>query len=610
MEEENQNVNPVSNDSTTTFKATSGGNGEKKKGKGKIIGLIVVILLVLAIVVVLIYYFVVVSKPERVYKKLIESTINSYTKARTSADYKTSKTNLKLEAKFDLETDELDKNVMDLINKTKIGIDLQTNNEDKQFLMNLEADYDKENLLDIQMYSNIEEEKTYIKLEDWLDKYIEVEEVDNEFYTTFKDLLTNPKMTSSEKASLRKAMGIMKKELTSVIKKEYCSTEKEDITVNGKTIRATKNTIKMNQKQLKKEVETVLINLRDNKEFIECFEDGDELEEILDNLLDQVEEMAEDDESTIEINIYTKGFMQEIQKVTIIFEDEYEEAGMIAITKTASKTYEIDFLDREDKSVAALELKIEEKNKNEGIISYELTVPDFGKAKLTLEYSQKLNEEIEEVKIRNSVKIDELTSEDQQTVMNNLQKSKLYELIMSYVNASTSNVLDTDTKNNIYDTEDDNITTTVEENQIISYDNKTKITFKVPEGYQLERRISDNLGVLRKDDITISVLTDYRDSDEYYRTIEKEKQFYEGEEDYKNIDLSEIRTQEVNGVTFYAARLSCEYDSMGYTTKFEKMYIWTGISDEMVLTFEIDGSENLTQGELKEVLAVNIEKNN
>ena len=118
------------------------------------------------------------------------------------------------------------------------------------------------------------------------------------------------------------------------------------------------------------------------------------------------------------------------------------------------------------------------------------------------------------------------------------------------------------------------------------------------------------MGVLRKDDITISVLTDYRDSDEYYRTIEKEKQFYEGEEDYKNIDLSEIRTQEVNGVTFYAARLSCEYDSMGYTTKFEKMYIWTGISDEMVLTFEIDGSENLTQEELKEVLAVNIEKNN
>lgn len=596
MEEENQ-----SNESMN-FKATY---GEKKKGKGKIIGLIIVILLVLAMILGLIYYFVVASKPDRVYKKLIESTIDFYTNFRTSADYKTSKTTLKLGANFDLETNELDKNVIDLVNKTKIGVDLQANNEEKEFIVNLEADYDKENLLDVQMYSNIEEEKTYMKLENWLDKYIEVEDVDNEFYTTFKDLLTNPKMTTSEKASLRKAMKIMKKELTSMIKKEYCSAKKEDIMVNGKTVHATKNTIKMNQKQFKKEVETVLTNLRENQEFINCFEDGDELEAILDSLINQVDDMAEEEEATIEINIYTKGFMQKIQKVTVIFEDEYEEATTIAITKTEAKTYEIDFLDDKDKSVATLELKIEEKNKNEGNISYELAVPDFGKVKLTLEYSQKFNEEIDEVNVRNSVKMEELTKEDQQTIMNNLQKSKLYELIMSYANANTSNLLDTDTKNN---KNDNRIVSTIG-NEIISYDEKTKITFKVPEGYELEH-MSDNFKTLRKDDISIDILTNYGDKDEYYKIIEEEKQYYEGEENYKNIDLSEIRTQEVNGITFYAAKLSYEYASMGYTTEYEKMYVWTEVSDEMVLNFEIDGLENFTQEDLKQLLAVNIEKNN
>ena len=49
---------------------------------------------------------------------------------------------------------------------------------------------------------------------------------------------------------------------------------------------------------------------------------------------------------------------------------------------------------------------------------------------------------------------------------------------------------------------------------------------------------------------------------------------------------------------------------MGYTTEYEKMYVWTEVSDEMVLNFEIDGLENFTQEDLKQLLAVNIEKNN
>lgn len=49
-------------------------------------------------------------------------------------------------------------------------------------------------------------------------------------------------------------MEILKNEIVNVIKPEYCSNaEKEEITVNGKTVNATKNILKLNEKQLTEE---------------------------------------------------------------------------------------------------------------------------------------------------------------------------------------------------------------------------------------------------------------------------------------------------------------------------------------------------------------------
>lgn len=600
----NQNVDPILNGQTSNFNVTSGGNTEKK-GKKKIVLLIIAILLVVAIAAGLVYYFTIYTKPDRIYKRLIQSTIDSYTDELKDMEYTTSKTSFKLDA--DIDTDEIEEDITDLINKIDIGVEVQSNNEEKQLLMNLQADYEEEDLLDFQMYCNIEEEKAYMQLENLLNKYIEVEDVDDEFYSILSEALENQKMTTSKKVSLQKAMEIIKKELTNVIKKEYCSAQKEEITVNGKTVSTTKNILKMNTRQLKDECTTVLKNLKDNEEFINCFEEKDEVSEMLENSIEQFEDLDADDESTMEIAIYTEGFMQKVAKFTLTVKDSDETVTM-AFTKTAENTYNFEISTQEDTVCTGI-LTLKEKNDEEGVIQLEANIPDFGKLKLNIEYSQKFNENIDIVDVTNSVKADELTDADQQTLVTNLQKSKLYELMESFSDKS-SNLIGNTTVNNDYDYDDDDDDTTasVKDNVIITYDDKLKIIFTIPAGYELGYT-SENYKSLEKDDISIKVSTSYGDKDEYYESLQENKEYYEEEANYKNVQLSDMQTMEVNGKTFYYATFSYEYSSAGYTTKYETKYVWSEVSGDNVVDFEIRGAENITTEELNKLLTIEVEKN-
>lgn len=629
MGEENQpkqNENPIFNGQAANFNVSSGGNGEKK-GKKKTGLLAIAIILIVAMIAVLIYYFTIYTKPAQMYKKLVGSTIDSYTNEMKSMNYKTSKASLKLDA--DIETDKIDKKVTDLINKINIGMNVQTDNENQQFVMDLKADYDKEDLVDVQMYSNVQEEKTYIQLKSFLDKYIEIEDMDEEFYTYFKEILEKQKMTAEQKKALQKAMNILKKELTNTIKEEYCTAEKEEITVNGKKVATTKNTIKMNTKQLKDELMTVFTNLKDNKEFIDCFDNKDEVTETLERFIEQMEELDEDDETLIEVATYTTGLMHKVQKFTLeVKDEESSETVTIAVTNTAKDTYDFEILEKND-TVGKGTIKVEEKNKQEGIIRLAIEAEDFGKLNLNIEYSQKLNEDIDKIDTANSVKAAELTSDDQQTLMTNLQKSKLYELIGNFTGGNALNLFNatttmgnddsdyysdssSDNDNNYHrdddDKDDGNDERKTEENEIISYDGSEKITFKVPSGYK-SNYVSDSYKSIEKGNIAIKVSTAYGNKDEYYEDLQEKKEYFEKEANYKNVTLSEIKTTQANGRTFYHAEFSYEYAGGGYTTTYKTTYMWSEISDKNVVDFQIQNIEDITSEELGELLTINVEKN-
>ena len=224
----------------------------------------------------------------------------------------------------------------------------------------------------------------------------------------------------------------------------------------------------------------------------------------------------------------------------------------------------------------------------------------------------------------NAVKSEELTESDQEKLMTNLQKSKLYELIEDFVGSKNSNLIgntmtdsnkDSKKDTTINNVEDKNNTDKEEkkeetkENEIISYDGKTKITFKLPTGYQ-STYVSDNYKSIEKGNISIKVSTSYANKDEYYKDLEEKKEYYEEEDsNYKNVALSAKEKVEINGRTFYRAELSYEYAGGGYTTKYETTYMWSEISDESVVDFEIRGSSDMNPKDLEEIATINVEKN-
>lgn len=626
MEEENQNNNSVSNEKTTHFNVSTGENIERK-GKKKTALSVIAIILIIAMVVGLIYYFTIYTKPDQMYKRLVGSSIDSYTVGIKNMNYKTSKTSFKLDA--DLDTDKINKNVTDLINKIKLGMEVQTDNEDKQVLMNLKADYEQEDLLELQMYSDIDKEKTYMQFKNFLEKYMEVENMEDEFYTYFEEILEQQKMTGAEKKSLQKACNIVKKELTSAIKEEYCTAEKEDITVNGKTIATTKNIIKMHQKQFKEECTTIFKHLKDNKDFIDCFEDEDEIIEVLETLLDQVEELEEDEKSTIELAIYTRGIMQKVEKVTLAFDsEESEEKITIEVTKIDKNSYDFEILE-ESKTIGKGNVKTEEKNKEEGTIQLEIEIENFGNLKLNMEYSQKFNQDMDKIDVKDAVKSNQLTNSAQETLATNLQKSKLYEIIANISGVSNSTVSGNTDKNqptyDILDEDEENKQETedkkennndnnkeeqkveTQNNEIVSYDGKQKIIFNMPKGYQLGYT-SDNYKSFDKGDTSIKISTAYGNKEEYYKDLQQKKKYYEEDSYYNNVSLSDMNTIEVKGKTFYRATLSYQYADEEAETKSETTYVWSEISEQSVVDFEIQNSNKISSQELEEILTVEIQK--
>lgn len=605
-----QNIDPISN--ASAYKVSSEEPKKEKGKKGLIALLIFVIILVVAIAGGLIYYFNFYMKPDQVYKRLVESSIDSYTSKVKKLDYTTSKTSFKLDADIDTENDDIEEDVLDLINKTDIKLNTQIDTETKKLIMNIESDYDDEDLLNIQMYSDIDSEKTYMQLTNLLGKYIEVEDMDDEYYSLMGEALENQTMTKEQKLAFEKAMKILKKELTATIKPEYCSSQKEDITINGKNVKATKNTIKMNEEQFMMEFTTVIKNLKNNEEFLNCFEEKNEIKESLEDIEESLADAEINDKSTIEISMYTQGLVAQVVKVsTIVKDEENDETVTMNITKTEQNTYSVEVSTSENDEILNGTLNIEKKNDEEGTIKFEFDIPDLGSVTLNMEYSQKFNENIGEVNVEDSVTTDELTESDQKTLMKNIQDSKLYELIKSLSGSSSSSLTGNTTKSNIttdINDEDEDNDATTKDNEIITYDDKIKVTFNIPEGYE-SRYVSDNYRSLDKDDISIKVSSQYGDKDKYYASLENSKKYYEEESNYKNVKLSEMKTMEVNGKTFYYATFSYEYSGVGSTTKYETKYVWTEVSDTYVVDFEIRGSDDMSEEELNKLLTINVENN-
>lgn len=621
-----QNTNP---NTTSNFNVSSQ-PAPKKKGKGGVVFAIIVILLLLVVTAGLTYYFMYYTRPEQIYKRLISSNMNQYTSKLKDADYKTVKSSVKLGFNVKSDNNEVDQNVLNIINKTNIELNTQIDTENKKIIADLDSKYNNEDLLNVQMYSNVNDKKTYIYLKDLLNKYIELDmnqtQISNEtdYYSTLNDTLE----FQDSKKSAEKAAKILRKELLKTVKTEYCSSSKEDIQINDKKLKVTKNTLKMTGTQFENELKTVLNNLKNNEEFVSCFKDKDLFRKDVDEFLKAIDKEPIDESSIIEINIYTQGLMNRVVKVSALVVDDDDEVSL-DVTRIEDDIYAFEVKSSEKEKTLNGSIYIEKHNDNEGKIVLEFNVEDFGKVALNIDYTTSYNEPIENVNVMNSVKSNELTFADQRTLYTNLQKSKLYEVILGFMGTSSSNTnnsilnMNNTTNNNQNSTQTipnvdpnnnmnlNNITepnTGEIQNQVLTYDSKTKITFGVPEGYKVNTT-SENFKRLDKDTTSIRITSTISQEDSFYETIKEKADRYKTDGKYENVGVTDVETIEVENIKFYAATLSYTYANGNYKHEYKTKYIWTRANDKYILELETTNGETLTDDELKQILTMKIEDN-
>ena len=369
------------------------GTPTKKNGKGLVIVLAIVIIALLAGAA---YYFLrPTATPKDVFVGGIEKVFESSTK-KLGEDIKKLNTTVSLSGNIESSNEKISK-IAQYINQGKITYNVQMDTEAKKMLVNLGVDYQNENILNGKVYYTSGDENIYVYVQDLFDKYFKVnvsEATGSEEGLSSIDSIFNGEMTTANgKVDTKKVANIIKEVLKKNLKDEYFTKE----TVDG----LTKNTMKLTVGEIKTIAKSIITDLKDNQEFIACFEKQDEVKQGLEEALKEFEGFENTyDSNPFEVSIYTKGPKFDIEKVDAKIE--------LPESKTLSMT------------LAEIEKEKYELNAD---------VPDFGKVKLNIEVKEEAATEIENVNTADSVDVNNMTQADQMKLLGNLMNMKLYQYL-------------------------------------------------------------------------------------------------------------------------------------------------------------------------------------
>lgn len=436
MEENNQElnqevtsteqVNVQEENNQTKFKAVGQINEKKpKKKKGKA-GKIIFFLLIIAIIAGIVGYFGIYTNPKVVYQQILKTGVNYFT--AVPEDVTTSKTKIKLDVDLNLNEDyisETDQEVIDLINNIDAMLEVQMDTNEKKAICKFASNYENEELLNFDVLMDVENRGTYIKISQFFDDILEIE-MDDEYYDDLELALTNEQEIKEEQLARSKAIKIISDEMAKMIKNEYCSKETEYITLDKDEIKTEMYILKMTSAQLVSEVRTVLENLIDNEEYLNCFEDKEEEKESLLELLETFNEAEGLEDETICIKMYRAGLKQELVRVD--FEVQYQEEQLTLKVEKLEKSYKLEISIDEEVCCTGI-VEIEELDDNLIKTNIKLEAEDIGSIGINIESSYVTNEPIDAIEAENATKMEDLSTDDILDAYNKLEDSKIYDFV-------------------------------------------------------------------------------------------------------------------------------------------------------------------------------------
>ena len=590
---------------------------EKSNNKGKIIG-IVIIALIAIVAFCCGYYYYKSNDSKTVFVSAINKGIDKY-EENISKTCKTQDVTLKLSGNINSDNDDA-KKVAEYINKSALQLNTQIDYENKNALIKLGVDYDNDKLIGGRVYYNSNDKMAYGYIEELFDKYFKMDLSSsdyNEMNETFNDIFeTQSEMKLGEKVSLKKAVKILKEEISDKLNKEYFSKENCKINVASKEVKTTKFKLILTEKQFVEMLQSICKELSENDDFLECWEEKDKIKDALVQLSNQLNETEKNDEVKIEFNIYKKGILNKFVKFEINMYEVNNEDEKISfdIVKENDKRYLFNAKSEIEKENVEFsgDVNIEKIDSNTYKYVVGSNIPEFGNITLNIEVSNKLNGTIENVNKSDAVSLEDLTEEEQETIYNNLQKMKLYEVLQNIYKNNPIEDVNTGTDNNIDTNKGENeiTTTTNTSNQSIKdYSGKIVVSYGVPANFVLGNYSEDTYKIYRNEnsDVKVTVTMQNKTLDEFSKEIDKNKEYFEETKDYTDVKATDLENKKVNNKDFKIRTLSYTYKSSissEYDIKYKTMYIYYDIDGENSYNVEIENADNITENEINQFLNI------
>lgn len=410
-------------------------NAKKPKKTKLIIGVAICLLIIIAVVV---SYFCIFNKPQYVFDRTIDKLFTEKTEEVNSLKFNS-------DLKISVDTDDEDiKSAFDELRKCNLKMGLQMDMTTKKEIFDLGLEYDKQAVVDARWYYNNGE--VYAYLDKIFDKYIEIE-LSEEEKKNIADIFETAVTSKKQNETVNK---ILKEEIKTQIKKEgNFKKESDQITIGEKSKKVTKYTLELSQKNLSNIISNLCVNLAKNEEFLKCFKD-ENLKENLNTLAEEIQsELPSSNEGILKISLYTKGILNKLVGVDVGIEVPEENIAVkLLVVKEKEKNYSYKLnVKSNGANIQVANGKVEfdiQKNKNSenGKITINVEISKIIanlKANLELNYSAEIGNEIDEINVANSVKIEDLTDEDILTITKALQERPLIGEIISNLNELQSN---------------------------------------------------------------------------------------------------------------------------------------------------------------------------
>ena len=365
--------------------------------KGLIIGMILLCVVLIGGCGFLFFYK---SKPERVFTSIIEKANK---KIKNNIEVNQLKEDIELSIK--VEAGEEYKAISDLINNLLLKISVNTDLKTNETNLGLKADYKNKEMANISAY--YDSKNVYVNLNDLFDKVIAAE------------LNLNEEKIDINVEDLKTIYNEVFEAFKIAIKEGTYS--KKSVDLNGSKV--TQNTLTINNENKDKMVNAFVNYLKDNDKFITAVSNlsGESKDEIKKSINEDFKIDKLDKEYNL--SIYTKGFDDDFVKFSLGTDKE-----LISFTETSKNNYEF----KVDVDGEKMTCNIKEENELSSTASCSVNVLGI-KVTTNAKVNIKQNEKVVKPNIENTINYVELTEEDMNTIMENLNKKDGFNDFMNVI---------------------------------------------------------------------------------------------------------------------------------------------------------------------------------